>query len=214
MNDAFRLGMVLLAAGQSRRMGRPKLLLPWGRTSVLGHLLAQWQALGAEQIATVCAAGDAVIAAELARLGFPPQHQVVNPAPERGMFSSIQCAAQWTGWSAALTHWAIVLGDQPHLRDRTLRTLLDFSAARPENICQPRRAGHARHPVLLPRAAFLQLAVSTAADLKAFLATTPFEIAFCELDDPGLDLDIDRPEDYERAVRCYSLSPQRGEGEG
>ncbi|HRY59690.1 MAG: NTP transferase domain-containing protein [Verrucomicrobia bacterium] len=41
------LGVVLLAAGRSARMGKPKLLLPWGDTSVLGHLIRQWQSLGA-----------------------------------------------------------------------------------------------------------------------------------------------------------------------
>src|SRR5438874_1514761 len=39
-------GVIILAAGRSRRMGRPKMLLPWGNTTVLGHLVAQWQALG------------------------------------------------------------------------------------------------------------------------------------------------------------------------
>jgi len=38
---SFAVGVVILAAGRSARMGRPKLLLPWGGTSVLGHLLAQ-----------------------------------------------------------------------------------------------------------------------------------------------------------------------------
>ena len=44
---SFSVGVVILAAGRSARMGRPKLLLPWGETSVLGHLIKQWQALGA-----------------------------------------------------------------------------------------------------------------------------------------------------------------------
>ena len=113
-NRAFFLGVVLLAAGRSTRMGKPKLLLPWGRTSVLGHLIKQWKALGAKQIAVVCAPDDGAMRVELDRLGFPVQDRIINPAPDRGMFSSIQCAAQWSGWQAALTHWAIVLGDQPH----------------------------------------------------------------------------------------------------
>ena len=150
---AFSVGVVILAAGRSARMGRPKLLLPWGGTSVLGHLIEQWQALGAKQIAVVCAPGDQAIQAELDRLGFAEPNRIGNPAPERGMFSSIQCAAQWPGWQAALTHWAIVLGDQPHLQPQTLRRVLDFSAAQPAKVCQPARRGHGRHPVLLPKAA-------------------------------------------------------------
>ena len=197
---AFALGVIILAAGRSARMGKPKLLLPWGETSVLGHLIEEWRALHAKQIAVVCAPVDQAIQAELDRLGFEEKNQVINPAPERGMFSSIQCAAQWPGWQAGLTHWAIVLGDQPHLQRQTLRQVLDFSAAQPGSVCQPSRHGHGRHPVLLPQAVFRQVAGSTAATLKEFLGVRPRPVALCELNDPGLDLDIDRPEDYRKAL--------------
>jgi molybdenum cofactor cytidylyltransferase len=196
----FSLGAVILAAGKSARMGKPKLLLPWAATSVLGHLIKQWQALRSRQIAVVCAPGNLPIRAELDRLGFPAQNLIINPAPERGMFSSIRCAAQWPGWQEDLTHWAIVLGDQPHLRRQTLRRVLEFSAANPSRICQPARHGHPRHPVLLPKAVFQRIPGSTAATLKEFIAALPRPGALCELDDPGLDLDIDRPKDYAKAV--------------
>ena len=198
---AFTLGVVILAAGRSARMGKPKLLLPWGGTSVLGHLIEQWQALRARHIAVVCTTANQPIQAELDRLGFHAQDRIINPAPERGMFSSIQCAAQWRGWQQSLTHWAIVLGDQPHLRRQTLQQVLDFSAAHPTRVCQPARHGHGRHPVLLPKAVFRRLAASTAVTLSEFLAAKPRQVTLCELDDAGLDLDIDRPEDYRKALR-------------
>jgi CTP:molybdopterin cytidylyltransferase MocA len=93
-----------------------------------------------------------------------------------------------------------VLGDQPHLQPQTLRQVLYFSAAHPAKVCQPARRGHGRHPVLLPKSVFRQLAGSKARTLKGFLNVRPRIVALCERDDPGLDLDIDRPEDYERAV--------------
>lgn len=198
MSRPFSLGAALLGAGRSRRMGRPKLLLPWQGTSVLGHLVAQWEAVGAGQIAVVCAAGDRAIQAELDRLVFPAAHRISNPAPDGGMFSSIQCAAQWPAWQSALTHFAIVLGDQPQLRRTTLQALLRFSAAHPDRVCQPSRAGRPRHPVILPRTAFLDLAQSKAGHLKEFLACR--HTATCEIDDPGLDLDLDCPADYEKAT--------------
>jgi len=201
---AFRLAAVLLAAGRSSRMGRPKLLLPWGGTSVLGHLIGQWQVLKAEQIAVVCAADDLLIQAELDRLGFSAGDRIVNAAPERGMFSSIQCAAQWPGWRADLTHWAIVLGDQPHISRETLQTIVAFSAANPEQICLPKQGGHRRHPVVLPRQVFAQLPNCEAIDLKAFLDSPPIPAAICELNDPALELDIDTLEDYDRACGLYS----------
>jgi molybdenum cofactor cytidylyltransferase len=195
----FIPGVVILGAGRSRRMGRPKLLLPWGRTSVLGHLLWQWRGLGATQVAVVHNPRDAVMRAELARLGVAEEATIPNPDPERGMFSSIQCASGWAGWAPGLTHWAIALGDQPHLRLETLRGLMTFASGREHQICQPAFQGRRCHPVVLPRSLFSELKASTATDLRAFLAGR--SVALCELDDPGLTLDLDRPEDYEKAPR-------------
>jgi CTP:molybdopterin cytidylyltransferase MocA len=52
--------------------------------------------------------------------------------------------------------------------------------------------------VLLPKAVFLDLGRSKAANLRAFLS--PCQTATWELEDPGLDLDIDCPADYEAAL--------------
>jgi molybdenum cofactor cytidylyltransferase len=205
-NQAYSLGVVILAAGRSSRMGQPKLLLPWGKTSILGHLIQQWQNLGAKQIAVVCRPNDSGIDAELNRLNFPQSGHVVNPNPERGMFSSIQCAAGWPGREPHLTHWAIVLGDQPHLSLETLRVILDFSASNPDRVCQPRKDGHRYHPVMLPKKVFEQLPDSSAANLKDFLASS--ETAYCEMTDTGLELDIDRPEDYQKALQVWKSSRQ------
>jgi molybdenum cofactor cytidylyltransferase len=185
-------------------MGQPKMLLPWGETTVLGHLIALWSRLPAEQIAVVCAPADAAIPTELDRLQFPAANRIVNPDPSRGMFSSIQCAACWPGWSAALTHWAIVLGDQPHLRPATLAALADFAFRHPGNICQPVRGGHARHPVVLPAEVFAALQDSNDETLKQFLKHKSATVRRVELDDPGLDLDLDYPADYEKALRLAS----------
>ena len=83
--EAFRLGAVILAAGRSLRMGRPKLLLPWGETSVLGHLLNQWRQVGAAQVAVVHAADNRLILAERGyfRIGYGsmavPSHHRLAP---------------------------------------------------------------------------------------------------------------------------------------
>src|SRR5712691_801668 len=98
----LHFGVVVLAAGRSSRMGRPKLLLPWGRNTILGHLIDQWRALGAGQIAIVHAVADEALEREFDRLEFPGSDRIVNPQPERGMFSSIQCAGGWRGWRAGL----------------------------------------------------------------------------------------------------------------
>jgi molybdenum cofactor cytidylyltransferase len=195
--------VVLLAAGESRRMGKPKLLLPWGETSILAHQLLLWQQLSTHQVALVAASADGPLLTELNRLGFPASHRIFNPQPEAGMFSSIRCAARWPGWDKDLTHWVITLGDQPQLRRETLQTLLNFSAAHPDKVCQPRRRGRLHHPVLLPRRFFQPLAVTRPGTLNEFLKSIPGDVTACDLDDAGLEFDIDTPEDYERAVATF-----------
>jgi CTP:molybdopterin cytidylyltransferase MocA len=197
----FAFGAVILGAGRSQRMGCPKLLLPWCQSSVLGHLIRTWRDLKARQIAVVCASDARAIQQELNRLEFPARDRIFNATPELGMFSSIQCAAEWPGWMAGLTHWIISLGDQPHLRTDTLSTLLDFAARHPAMICQPLRNGRRRHPVVMPRPIFFNLKDSPALDLRQFLAEHAADEAGFEAGDAGLDFDIDTPGDYERAQR-------------
>ena len=192
------LGVILLGAGASSRMGRPKLLLPWRGTTVIGHLISQWQQLGAGQIAVVLRPDDSALAAELNRLNFSTQQCIENPQPERGMFSSIVCAANWTGWRTEISQWAVVLGDQPHLQSETLRQLLTFAAQNPNAICQPALGGQEKHPVILPLQALCELKKPVVDTLKDYLKLTTVPRVQCSVNDPGLSLDLDTPEDYKR----------------
>jgi CTP:molybdopterin cytidylyltransferase MocA len=184
------------------------MLLPWGHTSVIGHLIEQWQQVGAKQVLIVHAAGDKALEGELERINFPKESRIPNPSPESGMFSSIQCAARWLGLTSELGPWALVLGDQPHLRLETLHALLKLGDSRPDAVCQLSRQGRPRHPVLFPQQIFQQVAHSTHQNLKEFLQSLPSQIVLEESEDPGLDLDIDRPEDYEQALRLTFKEPR------
>lgn len=118
------------------------------------------------------------------------------------MFSSIQCAAHWQGWKDEIESFAIVLGDQPHLKMETLRELLDFHAANPHSICQPAFRGEPKHPVILPRDIFCGLKnfVAAGATLKDFLKLHSRRSVQLKTNDGGLLLDLDTPEDYKRAL--------------
>jgi CTP:molybdopterin cytidylyltransferase MocA len=146
----------------------------------------------------VLRAGDFALEAELDRLNFPASGRIENPQPERGMFSSIICAAEWTGWRNEIASRAIVLVDQPHLRTETLRQLLEFSAQNKAAICQPAFGRHTGHPVILPEQTFEALKNSGAATLKDFLKLPAWPSVQCFVADAGLSLDMDTPEDYKR----------------
>ena len=197
-------GVLILGAGASSRMGRPKLLLPWQNTTVIGHIIGQWRELGAVQIAVVQRANDTPLAAELDRLDLPQSNRIINPQPGRGMFSSIVCAANWTGWNSKIASFAITLGDQPHLRLETLRGLLKLHTNHPDAVCQPEFQGRPRHPVLLPRVIFNEIKHTDAETLKDFLKLISCSAVQYAVDDAALSLDLDTPEDYIKAMTHFS----------
>ena len=197
----MRLGVVILAAGASSRMGQPKLLLPWGNSTILAHLIGQWGAVGAVQIVTVIEA-NSPLTEELDR--FRAVERIVNSKPTLGMFSSVQCAARWDGWNKAPTHFAITLGDQPQVRIETLKTVVSFAEQHPDAICQPARRGRGRHPVIMPRKHFLGLATAKESTLKEFLQAREGARKLLESDDGGLDSDLDTIADYEKAIHQYT----------
>jgi molybdenum cofactor cytidylyltransferase len=199
----FCLAVVILAAGASRRMGRPKLLLPWGSRTILEHLVLVWRQLGAQQIGVVCSIDRDAEASELDRLGLAEVNRIWNEHPENGMFSSIQAAARWNGWRKDTSHFAIVLGDQPHVGLGTLQSLLAHALRSDARICQPSRNQRARHPVLMDRRSFDELETSAAVSLKDFLESHSNDREWVELEDPALDLDLDSPEDYARALQLH-----------
>lgn len=198
MKENLSFGVVILGAGASSRMGQPKLLLPWQNTSIIGHLVSQWQELGAKQIVIVHRPNDELLFAELKRLDFPKENGIENSQPERGMFSSIVCAANWNGWHKEVSHFAIALGDQPHLHLKTLQTLLKFVTQHPANICQPMCGDKTGHPVILPRKIFGELQNTRAETLKDFLKHFSDRSVQCVINDFGVTLDLDTPEDYKR----------------
>jgi CTP:molybdopterin cytidylyltransferase MocA len=203
MSPLKTLGVFILGAGTSSRMGEPKLLLPWRGTTVIGQLISQWRELGAAQITVVLRANDAALEMELDRLIFPKSDCIENPQPERGMFSSIVCAANWNGWVPEILSWAVVLGDQPHLQTAMLRQLLKFSGQNRGSVCQPMFSGRTGHPVILPKQTFEELKNSGAATLKEFLKLAATPCVQCSVTDDGLSLDMDTPEDYKRLTNTH-----------
>lgn len=199
----MKFGVVILGAGASRRMGKPKLLLPWKETTIIGHLIEQWNELGADQIAIVLSEKNVPLTSELDRLGFSSANRIINSKPGRGMFSSIQRAASSVTWGVSLTHFVITLGDQPHLKIETLRKLIEFSTGADEQICEPSLHGRPKHPVVLPRHRFEQLASTEVETLKEFLDLNRDNVALVEINDGGLSVDLDTPEDYQQALQRF-----------
>ncbi|PTY00868.1 hypothetical protein DB346_14765 [Verrucomicrobia bacterium LW23] len=187
------------AAGLSRRLGVPKLCLPWCYgvskgdvdASVLSHLIRTWCLLGAQRIVVVHGGGAHPVAEELDRVlqRFPEWGDLVCGVPtlysDRDMYGSVQTVAHQllaeseTNAGGCSTHHCrlpvrLILspGDQPHLQFGALQRLMDV-ALLPEHasgIVRARYQGRGGHPVSLPSVLLPRLAESTHPTLKHFLA--------------------------------------------
>lgn len=197
---------VLLAAGASTRMGRPKMLLPWGETTVIGSLLSQWSRIGVGHLAVVIRSGDEPLHAEIHRFSqaqgpdYCQVHVLENANPRAEMWSSIQCAAHSTVWPAHIVGVVIALGDQPHLSDALLSALLRAHAVSSESsrILRPRFGERTGHPVVMPMTCFKSLSDERAEHLKSALESRRASWSFLDWEESALFEDLDTPEDYER----------------
>jgi molybdenum cofactor cytidylyltransferase len=146
----FLTGLVL-AAGGSRRLGRPKQLLPYRDSTLLGHVLDTARACAFDQLVVPIGghADDVRAAVDLAGTDV-----VVNERYGEGCSSSI--AAALGAVDARCTVLALLLGDQPGVRTETVRALLAGRGDAPLAVC--RYDDGRGHPLAFAREAFADLA--------------------------------------------------------
>lgn len=186
-----RTAAILLAAGKSRRMGSCKQLLPLGGRTVIARCLDTLLAGGISKIVVViAAAGDRVAAA----VENYPLRIVVNPEEGGDMASSVQCGR---GALPATSSGVIVaLCDYPLVAATTISSLLTAHAESPDHIIIPCHRGERGHPLLFPRAVLEELAGPLT--LRDLVRREPARIRYLAVEDPGVLLDMDTPEDYRR----------------
>ncbi len=181
---------IVLAAGRSRRMGQPKMLLPWGKTTVLEHVIQTLKAAGLDEILVVIGGareGVEAIVQESVRTIF-------NPGYERGeMLSSLQVGLGKASGKAVM----VVLGDQPQVRTGSLEQIQEEFARRESSIIVPSYNMRRGHPWIVPKRYWDEiLEMEPGESLRDFLHRHGDEIYYVNVDDPGVLLDLDTPEDY------------------
>ncbi len=190
-----RVEGILLAAGESRRMGFPKPLLRVGPDTFLSRSAASMLAVVSRLIIVLGAHAEQI------RPAIPAQPRVTvveNPHWQRGQLSSLKAAlgAVSPGAGAVLMH----LADHPLVQRSTFeRVIAEFAAGRGE-IVIARNRGKRGHPVLFARPVFAELmAADEAQGARAVVSRDPARVVYVDLDDPGVNLDLDTPEDLQRA---------------
>jgi molybdenum cofactor cytidylyltransferase len=199
---------ILLAAGESRRMGQPKMLLPWAETTVLGQVVSMFSAgLSSKtgqridpdnEILVVTGGARELVEAELARLAeHYPLRIVYNPNyASGGMVSSIQAGLVALGPRARAA--LIGLGDQPQVREETVRNICTAFVQTESPLIIPSFQSRRGHPWLATSTLWPEiLALSPSTTPRHFLDAHADQIRYVAADESILQ-DLDTPEDYKR----------------
>jgi molybdenum cofactor cytidylyltransferase len=186
---------ILLAAGTSSRMGRPKQLLDWGGVPLVRHVAEQ--ALASRITGLVVVIGAAANAVRAALVGLDgPVLIVENPDYASGQASSLRAGLGALPDSARAA--LVLLVDQPLVTPGLIDRMIAAYDEHPAALALvPSYAGRRGNPALLARGLFAELQ-GLAGDVGArgVLAAHAAEVVHVAVDDPAVATDIDTPEDY------------------
>ncbi len=188
---------LVLAAGGSRRLGRPKQTLPYGESTLLGHVLDCARACGFDQLIVVLGGSAGEVRT---RVDLTGTTVVMNESYGEGCSSSI--AAALPAVDPACDVLVLMLGDQPGVGPTAVRTLLARLGAAPMAVA--RYADGRGHPFAFRRAMFEELAgLHGDKAVWKLLEARGGDVA--EVQVPGrVPADVDTWEDYEALVGASS----------
>jgi molybdenum cofactor cytidylyltransferase len=188
---------IILAAGESRRMGSPKALLGYQGKTFIERICNAFLMAGVDELIVVLGAR----ADELQRAipVHPQLRTVVNPRYFQGQLSSLM-----TGIGALSPESEAVivnLVDHPLIAVETIRALIASFRVEPLPILIAAYHGKRGHPVLFSSQVYGEiLAAPLDQGAKVVVRKDPSRVRELQLDDPGILADIDTPEDYRRYV--------------
>ncbi len=190
----FRFGAVILAAGESARMGTPKQLLPLDGQTLLVRTIEAALASAAWPVVVVLGAHEEKIRPTLTRL---PVLIAENPTWSEGMASSIRIGVTTLRqFSRELDAVLVALCDQPAFSAAIIGQLVAVQRATGRSIVAASYAGRQGAPALFLREHFETLMHLTGEEgARALLNGSPEWVAAVDL--PALALDLDTPADYE-----------------
>ena len=192
-SSVLRFGVVILAAGSSTRMGRPKQLLEIGGRSLIVRAVEAALASPAWPVVVVLGANAEIIRPVLAGL---PVLVAENPAWAEGMAASIRTGVTTLmQFSRALEAGLFALCDQPAFSTAVIEQLVAAQATTCRSVVAAHYAGRNGAPAIFLREHFAALAALTGEEgARALLNGDPSQVAAVNL--PDLAMDLDTPGDF------------------
>ena len=190
--EPFVAGL-LLGAGGSTRLGRPKQLLPYGGGTLLGHVVGRARSCPFDQLIVALGGSADDVRASVDLTG---ADVVVNDAYGEGCSSSIAAALDAVDPRCGVM--VLMLGDQPGVRAESVAALLAGRGAAPLAVC--RYDDGRGHPIAFSSATFGDLAgLHGDKGLWRLLDRRAGDVAEVAIPGP-IPLDVDTPEDYEAVL--------------
>lgn len=189
---------VVLAAGESRRMGQPKLLLPYGDKTIIEKVVRNVASSRADRAVIVLGGNRREIEEKLRAAAMK---RVVNRRYKEGMFSSIRRGLSALPASAGAA--VFVLADQPDVPTSVIDLLIEAYRREKKGIVLPVFRNKRGHPLLIDLKYRGEIeTLSPEIGLRGLLRTHPDDILEVRVTCPAVLKDIDDPDDYGRALRA------------
>ncbi len=199
MTELTAVSAVVLAAGTASRMGSAKQLFRLGSKTLLEHTLENLRGSKVREIVVVLGA-EAETIRPLVGAG---ARVVINDAFREGMGTSLQCGLRAVDGQAAAT--LVVLADQPLVKAATIDGMIDEYSTHKPQILIPMYRGFRGNPVLLDRSVFPEIAgLNGDMGCRAIFGDHLENIRKVAVDDAGVLLDADRPQDLETLEQIYT----------
>ena len=186
---------IILSAGESKRMGTPKQLLPWGKTIILQQVIDNAAASHLEQVILVLGSRAGEIADKITLS--PKTHIVINKDYQEGMSSSVICGIK--NAPAGAVAFMLLLGDQPFINPAIINRVLDEYQKSKYGIVIPVYNDKRGHPVIFAAKYKPELLDLADQGAKAVVNNHSGDIFEIPLDRPEILSDIDTPQDYQQA---------------
>lgn len=211
---------LILAAGRSTRMGQPKMLLPWGATTVLGQVIETIQRAGIAEILVITGGArdevESVAAKYKVKTVFNDEFangemlssiqvglRAITPSALKG--TSSKSAMEKTtnndntsgGFEGGRVGAIVVLGDQPQVQERSVQAVVNRFEETKSNLVVPSYQMRRGHPWLVANPLWEEiLAMRSPESPRDFLNRHTSEIEYVNVDNDSILADLDTPDDY------------------
>ncbi|MBI4286758.1 MAG: nucleotidyltransferase family protein [Chloroflexi bacterium] len=187
---------ILLAAGEAKRMGRLKQLMPFGEMTLVEKAVDSLLRSAASEVIVVLGAGVDEV---MAKIEDRPVRIAYSPLYRRGMSYSIKAGLAMVDSQAQA--FLVALADQPLVDSPTIDRLIEAFHTVDKGIIIPTYQGRRGHPVIFARkygADFRRLEGDVGG--RQIVSEHPEDVLEVNVDCPGVCLDLDTEEDYRALV--------------